>query len=247
MNTIGVDAVGVWTFDEGSGGTAHDKSGYKNHGTIYNGATWVTGEENTPHWYVNEGEGRYAMSFDGLNDMVRVSPSNPFEYRGEDITISFWAKPDSAETTGGKMISKPWNGNGQYNYWISYNSNKTVNIRLYGSSSWRSNTTKKLSANAWNHIVMTVVGTTKNVIVYFNGKMVKDTTHNITGWTPSAGDRNIPLSIGTLYPYGTWGGNTGFSFNGLIDEVCIYERALSSSEIQQHYADGAEKHQIALK
>ena len=231
-HALGAYAVGIWRFEEGSGGSAKDESGYGRNGTIC-GAVSDIGIFNK------------CLRFDGSNDHVYIA-SNPFEYRGEDITISVWANPDSAETTGGYIISKPWNGSGQYNYGIIYNSNKTISFSLYGSSGWSTNVTKKLSTDTWHHIAVTV-GSDKKVKIYLDGKNRKDTTHNISAWVPSAGDSNRPLSIGTLYSYGcAWGGHSGHAFDGMIDDVRIYNEALSSAQIQQHYAAGAPSHGIAV-
>jgi len=44
--------------------------------------------------------------------------------------------------------------------------------------------------------------------LYINGALVKTGAHNITNWTPTGGNVNFPLAIGTLYPYGDpWAGN----------------------------------------
>ena len=148
------------------------------------------------------------------------------------------------------MISKPWNGNGEYNYWISYNSNKTIQIQLRGDHAWSTNTSQKLSTDSWQHIAVSIIQDSediqdsKEVSIYLNGKLVKNLVHDIDNWTPAHGDLNRPLTIATLYPYGcSWEGNTWHAFDGLIDEVRIYEEALTSTQIQKIYAEGLEKHQ----
>jgi hypothetical protein len=105
-----------------------------------------------------------------------------------------------------------------------------------------------LTVDKWNHITVVLTGNDKNVKIYFNGKLAKKATHNINSWEPGAGDKNIPLSIGTLYPYGCgWGGNSNFSFQGWLDQVHIYEQALSSAQIQKLYAKEIKKHKLAEK
>ncbi len=239
-HSIGDQLIGEWEFDEGSGTIAKDSSGYGHNGTIC-GAIYNT---DTPN------KNKYSLRFDGVNDMVYIPYSNSFsdfEYRGGDFTISLWVKPFSGESNG-DLISKPWNGSGQYNYRIVYKSNKTITVYLVGSTGWSVNSGKALFVDKWNNIVIVLTGSNKNVKIYFNGELVKNSTHNINNWNPSRGDANRPLSIGTLYPYGCgWSGNTSFSFKGSIDNVRIYKGALSSAQIQKFYAEEARKYGIAVK
>src|SRR6056297_607373 len=58
--------VGYWTFDEGSGTTAYDSSGYGNDGTLTNGPTYVT----------DSVQGGYALDFDGVDDLVTIKDSD---------------------------------------------------------------------------------------------------------------------------------------------------------------------------
>ena len=71
--------MGIWHFSEGSGSTAYDTSGLDNHGTIY-GADWVTGVNTT------------ALSFDGIDDYLRVYDSSSLDI-SEELTLEAWIKP----------------------------------------------------------------------------------------------------------------------------------------------------------
>jgi hypothetical protein len=80
------------------------------------------------------------------------------------------------------------------------------------------------------------VDSSKNVKLYINGTLSRSAVHGITDWTPSSGNASVPLCIGTLYPYGEgWGGNTGFTFDGKIDDARMYNRVLSATEIAALY------------
>jgi len=70
--------VAYWSFDEGSGGVAHDNSGNGNDGTIY-GAAWTSGVSGS------------ALSFDGRNDYVMIPSSASLDIRGS-ITLEAWVK-----------------------------------------------------------------------------------------------------------------------------------------------------------
>ncbi len=214
--------------DEGYGTTAYD-SGYNgDNGDLIDGPSWI-----------NNAKFGKGIDLDGLNDRVQGFTSNPFEYTGDDLTLSIWVNQDSGETTSGYIISKPWNSSGQYNYQLILEGNDTLRFSLLGSSSWSTVTTDTLSTGTWTHLAVTVGGATSTVKIYKNGKVIKSDIHNITDWTPSSGDSNISLCIGSLYPYsGGWGGNTGFSFDGKIDEVKIYNFALTEDEIKLDYNRG---------
>ncbi len=192
---------------------------------------------NSPTW-ISDGKFGKAIDFDGLNDHLRSDSSNPFEYRGEDYTISTWFYPHDGDTDGGWIISKPWNGSGQYNYTLQLISNKTITFSLVGATSWSGTTTKTLSTNSWHHVAATIENSTKNVKIYFDGKQVYSGTHTITDWTPSSGDTNVRLSIGCLYPYGTWAGVTSHCVKGKIDEVKIYNTPLTADQIKLDYNQG---------
>jgi len=212
--------------DEGYGTTSRSQvNGYDF--THYNSPTWT-----------NDGKFGKALDFDGLNDHLKSGSSDPFEYRGEDYTISTWFYPHSGDTDGGWIISKPWNGSGQYNYTLKHNSDKTISLALVGTTGWTGTTTKTININSWHYIAATIENATKNVKIYFDGVLVYSGTHTITGWVPSSGDSNTSLSIGCLYPYGTWAGVTAHCVKGKIDEVKIYNATLTPDQIKLDYNQG---------
>jgi len=217
------------SFDEGYGTTANDLSNNNYDGSLTDG----------PSWYNSAKFGK-GIDLDGLDDRIQGFTSDPFEYIGGNLTLSVWVNQDSGENGDGRIISKPWNGGGQYNYELTLNSNDTITFSLFGTSSWDTTTTETIPTGSWTHLVVTVDGETKTVKIYKDGKLIKSDTHDITGWTPSSGDSNISLCIGSLYPYNTgWGGNTDFSFDGKIDELKIYNYALSEDEVKLDYNRGA--------
>jgi hypothetical protein len=77
--------VAYWSFDEGSGTIAYDFSGNENNGTLYNGSTICSGQD-CPNWV--DGKFGKALSFDGINDYLKVS-SFPIS---EAISIAYWKK-----------------------------------------------------------------------------------------------------------------------------------------------------------
>lgn len=224
LSNLGI--VGWWPLNEGTSTIAHDISGYNNNGTLRNGSLWTLGKRGD------------AMILDGVNDYVEVPASTPLVYIGGDITFSAWINPDSTETNGSHIFSKPWNGNGEYNYRISYDSGRTVTLNLVGATTFGYTTTQTLPRGQWSLVTVTV-SSAKVISVYFNGQLVGSTSHTIVSWTPPSGNTSAPLCIGTLYPYGEgWAGNSSFSFNGKIDDARIYSKVLSATEVATLYGSG---------
>jgi hypothetical protein len=221
--------VGLWHFNEGNGGNLGDSSGNGYDGVIDDGASWVIGKFNN------------ALYFDGNNDKVRVQDNTDLKYTGGDITITLWVNIDPTETTG-RIISKPWNGGGEYNYRLQYNSNPNPSVifRLYGDflpsggGSMYSSSPVPIPVGEWAFIAVTIDGSTNTVNVYVNQNNVTG-THSLTSYLPDPayrGDLNVALCIASLYPYGPgWSGNPTYSFNGNIDELKIMNRVLTQEEI----------------
>ena len=233
MNTTGVDAVGVWSFDEGvenicSGGEdVCDKSGYGNHGTI-TGATFVTGEDNTPHWYVNEGEGRWALEFNGINDKVDIPTSSSLQL-AKNFTWEFWYRPNELNKDQ-YLLARGHDMNR-----IRQTSNNKLQFNLDWGAIGNVDSTFNVKIGRWYHVVG--VYDTSKMYLYVNGTLDNSVV--------ASGDDTRRITHPYRLGYQSW---TPASYlNGLIDEVRIYERALSSSEIQQHYAESAPRHNLALK
>jgi prepilin-type N-terminal cleavage/methylation domain-containing protein len=215
-NAPGAYAVGVWNFDEGSGTTANDASGYNNHGTIY-GASYTT---DTP-----SGKG-YALSFDGVDDYINCGNDESLNITNA-ITVEAWVKPFSFDggsnfavvdrgsyrqyqlklDNTGKVVASLWHSDGRNNY-------------CYGQG-------KSVPLNKWNYILISYdgIGTVKS---YFNGELQCSHIRN----KGSIISLEASLSIGRAGSY---------QWNGLIDEVRIYEKALETAQVEELYYAGLQK------
>ncbi len=216
--TLGSDVVGGWQLDEGAGTTVVDSMGDSYTGTLYNAETFST---DTPSL-----DGR-SLSLNGLNQYAHVPEKSDgaLKYLGSNFTLSVWIKPDNSEVTAGKLMSKPWNGSGQYNYTLERTSSGIITLNLSGATGYSLSSTVTVPQGKWSHIAATV-NNTKDVAIYIDGKRVAFGTHAISSWTPPLGDFNYALAIGTLYPYTTWAGNTSFSFGGLIDNPRVFAASI---------------------
>lgn len=187
------------------------------------------------------GSGKFntSGSFDGLNDYISVADTSALQFVGGEMTISVWIKPDPTETYG-RFFSKPWNGNGEYNYWIEYyNKNISFCVGVIYTRYACVTTPHKSIIGEWNHVAVTVNSSTMKI--FLNGAGEKSKQYTITNWVPDYGDKKVPLAVGTLYPYSfSWAvGHTGFSFKGDIDELAMFNRVLSPAEILNMYQRGS--------
>jgi len=204
--------VGNWSFDEGAGTIAKDLSGKGNNGTLINGPLWIGGKFGG------------ALSFDGVNDYVQISTSSSLTVLG-NITIMAWIKPIIV----GDGVEKIIYVDGTVSNWgkmIRINSSGYLNFACVQTSPIAEiNAVSDVlaQANVWYHLVG--VRDSSNVYVYVNGVRRGSATINTNPTRNSSPDNKYIGQIPTAGGY----------FGGLIDEVAIFSRALSSQEIQAYY------------
>ena len=201
--------VAWWKFDETAGDVAYDSSGNGNDGNLTNGPTW------------SEGKIGGALSFDGTNDMVRTNLSGSYN---EDFTWSAWIK--TTDTQGGVLglSGDTWEVGGASFY--IYQGSPKVDVHSVGAKLGNFN----LSSNTWTHYLLTVKdsgGTVDPVRIFVNGLIEIDSTLN---WFTYNG-QNFNLRIAHVPTHGEY-------YEGLIDDVRIYDRVLSTVEVKALYELG---------
>jgi hypothetical protein len=231
VKAAGLSPVGYWNFDEGSGNTAADSSENGNTGTLNNGPVWVDGKFGK------------ALGFDGVDDYVQVSQSSSLDVT-DQITVETWVYPRAyVDNTGmvSHIISRcDYSGGHIYVLSMYPDSHKaSFSVNPYPDEQ---PSVADLQLNAWTHLAMTYDGA--SVKLYVNGQF--DSSYAQSG--PIETTSNW-LAIGCK-PTGPWGGPGTYAyFNGMIDEIKIYNRALSQQEIQTDMgvSSPAEAHDIAVK
>ena len=195
--------VAAWGFDTGSGTTAADQSGNGNTGTL-SSATWSTA-------------GKYgsALSFNGGNAYVNVPDSNSLDLT-TGMTIEGWVRP----TSGGgwqTLLVKERPGELVYGFYANTDANRPQSQVTIGNVARLLNGTTTVPVGLWTHLAATFDGTTERL--YANGTQVAQLA--VSGAITTSAS---PLKIGGNAIWGEW-------FNGLIDEVRVYNRALTPTEI----------------
>jgi hypothetical protein len=190
-----------------------------NHGMVYNGVNFADGVS-----------GR-AFSFDGADDYVEVSNAASLNFTSA-LTIEAWINPRSFSHRYPAIVKKSGIKGGsstRYGYSLEFN-NQTpqVVLWLYIGDNWFSSppATVPVGTDTWSHVVATYDGA--YIRMYLNGFEIGSGTHQPGSITPS----DNPLNIGRdpANP-----GDPDRYFDGLIDEVRIYNRALTAGEIGSTY------------
>jgi len=209
------ELIAHWTFDEGSGTIAYDSVG-NNDGTIY-GAQWTSGQIGS------------ALSFDGNGDYVDIADNAALQLPWA-LTVTAWVYPiyDGGDYYVDVVAVKGQNvGWGpQFNYRIAM---ETSNLYTWGVC--RSGSELNMNGggpeyDTWQHLTLTADGTTCRA--YINGIEVAS--------------RVAPGPYLTFPGYALQIGGHGITngrwFNGLIDDVRVYNRALYAEEVEELYQSG---------
>src|SRR3989344_4628219 len=207
--------VGYWTMDGNNvnwaTGAVTDSSRRGNTGTITNMATSTA-----------IGKIGQALKFDGVNDYVNAGNGASLNIT-DAITLSAWVKIIGAQPTYARIIAKSWV------YYLQIDTNNTAVLGFQDGQPWIGVLgSRVLSDNTWYHIVGTYDknGGATNGRIYING--VLDNT--LTSTQPIQ-------TVGSSVLIGAHSGGLP-GFHGLIDEVRVYNRALSAGGIKQLYNAG---------
>jgi hypothetical protein len=195
--------VAAFGFNEGAGVQTTDASGQGNTGTI-SSATWTAA-----------GKFGSALSFNGTNAWVTVADAASLDLTN-GMTLEAWVNPSAA--TGWRTVMLKEDINSMAYAFYSANNASRPAAFVHTNTDIALNGTAAVPLNVWTHVALTFDGATMRMFV--NGVQV--------GTRALAGAAAV--SAGAL----RIGGNAvwGEYFKGLIDEVRVYNRALTATEIQ---------------
>ena len=195
--------IAAYGFEEGAGTTTADATGLGHTGTV-SGATWTTAGKNGK-----------ALSYNGVNSFVSAADANDLDLTN-GVTLEAWVRPSSLSGWSTVVMKEGTATTLAYSLYANDgNPWPTITIRV--GADQEAIGTSQLALNTWTHLAATYDGATLRL--YVNGVQVG--TRAQTG--------NMLVSARTL----RIGGNSvwGEYFDGVIDDVRIYNRALSATEI----------------
>ena len=207
--------VGYWRFDESGGNVAPDASGLGNHGALVNGPVWTADA-----WRGG------ALRFDGVNDFVQINVPTQLPLSNAPRSVTLWAKWSGTEFGGPRYQSVLGYGTPyQTGAFFSVERGGDYNYKRLFWMDWAhgltGTTADALPANTWVHVAATHDGETLRL--FLNG--VVDASGDFALKTQLS---PLGLLIGTCPPNDGWHAN----FSGVLDEVAVFDRALSPEEIR---------------
>src|SRR5262245_14234173 len=195
--------VAAYGFSEGSGNTSADASGNSNTGALTNGAGWTGGK------YGN------AVSFDGSNDNVSIANAASLTLGGTG-TIEAWVRVNAVNRWNSVLAKGTANNDSLHNYALEITSgNRFLCILGNGSASRNLTSNTLIAAAQFYHVACVWNGSTLQL--YINGVVNASIAQNLT----PVGNPG-PVTIGQF-------GGPSDNLAGVVDEVRIYNRALSTT------------------
>ena len=208
LSSLNKGLVGHWTMSQDSlkGSLLADKTPYENDGTIY-GATFATDRMGQPN---------KCMSFDGVDDYILTSFYPSSLTLGQRFTWTIWKKYNQFISNTGSS----GNAGAPRLYTQLNDDNGTLRIAI-GDSYWAATALGKDKIGKW--IFISFIFDEGTVYTYINGER-----KNKHSGVIFSGVSESPFSLGRGWGYERF-------HNGSIDDVRIYNRALSETEIKTLY------------
>ncbi|MDN5203126.1 Ig-like domain-containing protein [Fulvivirgaceae bacterium BMA10] len=217
-NTLCVaDLISYWKLDESSGSSYRDL--FDNNATCSTCPTATTGK-------IAGGQ-----QFD-LTTSLSAASSSSWNWSSDDsFTIEFWLNTTSS-TSGNRVIVGRDDSSTDLHYWVGLDDSGVARFVLRDRSgagtSIGTGFGSALNDGSWHHVVAIRDDSDNTNKLYVDGTLVDQATVDYT----SGFDSSVDLNIGWLNL------SSGFHYEGTLDEILIYDRAISTAEISDHYADG---------
>lgn len=212
--------IAHWRLDDGTGSIAVDSIGGHD-GTLGNGSYWVAGHLGD------------ALAFDGDDDYVNLTSDTELDdvFDG-GATVMAWIYPTSWGENGyGRILDKSSSASSTGDGWVVRMNKDNSGIINFGHGftggrGWWKIPNGSISLNTWQHISVAYdAGDTANdPTIYLDGAPV-----SVTRVDSPSGDPRSDASIGLRL--GNYAGGTSHTFDGMIDDVRIYDEILGQSEI----------------
>jgi concanavalin A-like lectin/glucanase superfamily protein/putative Ig domain-containing protein/PKD domain-containing protein len=219
LNSATDGLVDWWKFDETSGTTASDSAGTDPGSLLgfnFNATSgWTTGEIGG------------ALAFDGMNDYVNLDSSQLS--LTNNFSISAWINPRNASGDGVFFCVRSMYQQSGFKFWVDSND---LIVEGQTTAGWNQVYfgVGQIQNNNWYHVV--VVYDKSTVFVYLNGVNLAPAYEGSPNW---GGDFVMNPSEPTRIGAENGTGPVGFFFDGVIDDVRVYDRTLIPAEVEALY------------
>src|SRR3989344_5085329 len=214
ISGAGSGLVAQYAFNDGTGASAADSSGNANPATLNGGVAWVAGKVGTG-----------AVSLDGTNDYIDAPHSASNSVSGNAVSISAWVYRTNTDLAPHIIAAKVVPGHSppffSYSIHLLGGDIPSFWVSTGGGGGEHLQSPVPITANAWHHIIGVYDGSTKKIYVDGVEKNSAFRNGNLNTYTS-------PLRIGA-------NGALGELFKGYIDEVRVFDRALTPSEVTELY------------
>ena len=207
-NTAQSELVGWWEFNEGSGTEALDSSGNDNTGTLHDNVAW------------RDGKIGLAMEFDGTSGHVEIPFSESLKILNQgDFTICAWLLLNTVPLTTNRIVVQQGDLNGTGRSLLFVHSSNEIRSFAGGAATGSG---VGVEAGVWIHaaVVVSEKGATDSIQMVVNG-VVAGAANESLGMEDSEG----------AYFFGSHK-NLANVWEGLIDDIRIYNHALTEEELQ---------------
>ena len=224
--------VGLWHLD----GSGTDYSGNGNHVAL----------KNTAAFSLDSVAGSNSVNLNGIDDYLeKTSPSSVLTIGNQSWTVSAWIKTVAQNTDSMMIVERfecGWNScstspDGNTKAWYKLSLDTGGKAAFYIRSDDNISTTtsgaQDIRDGRWHYIVGELDRSAGKARIYVDGAM----RHEVNSLNGTISDAGSPLVIGK-HAYNSQSGGTPEYFKGLIDEVAIYNGALTSDVVQNRYESG---------
>ncbi|UCE47072.1 MAG: hypothetical protein JSW47_15870, partial [Phycisphaerales bacterium] len=216
VSNVSAGLIAHWEFDEGSGTIARDSSAKGHDGSLLGDPQWVAG-------MIGSG----ALSFDGTDGLVEVSHDASLSLT-DALTITAWVQVHDLNTYYFLVCKQP-SGTARDNYPGNYEFRTEVNSgalqfghqETEGEQYTFYTSDSSIAVEQWHHVAVTIA---KGDLVEFY----------IDGVAAGSSEQSTNFGVLNDEPVRIGGRKDGYSFfNGLLDDIRLYDRALSATQIQK--------------
>ena len=208
-----ISVAAAYAFDEGVGSTTADASGNGLTGQIY-AASWAT-------------TGKYGstLSFNGSSSYVSLGTPASMQAVTGSMSWSAWVYATAHPSDDGNIVAISDGTNGWQFKTTPDTGVHTFGILISdGSTYTQRNSTTVVALNTWYHVAAVYNAAARTLDIYINGVLDNGLLTGVATVPAAIAIPNLPMTIGKR--------SGGFYFNGMIDNLRVYNRVLSAAELQ---------------